>query len=184
MKRVALLLALLLPLPLWGQRLGLAPILVPPEGMVRSLTGSYVEAGPVEPGAAEILRGLVEQKFLERGYEVVPLEGQGGEDPVVFALAQARQKGLEYVLLVALYRWREREGGNLGVRRPAEVAFEVLLFRVEDGRRLWGKLLKERQRSLSEDLLKLPRFLRKGLRWLSARELAETLLEEALKELR
>lgn len=182
MRGAFLALFLILPLALWGQRLSIGPVMVPPEGeVVKGLTGPYIHVGPVEPGAEGLLRELLFVKFSELGYRVMPLEEGEGEDPVEAALSLAKAQGAEYALAAVLYRWSEREGGSLGVMRPAEVAFEVLLLRVEDGRPLWGRLLRERQRSLSEDLLKLPRFLRKGPRWLTARELAEALLEEALR---
>ncbi|RLA83665.1 MAG: hypothetical protein DRG31_05920 [Deltaproteobacteria bacterium] len=182
MKRIWLLF-LLLPLAAGAQTISIPPVWVPSSpGVTRSLSGPYVEVGPVGPGAAKALRLTVAKKLEALNWKVRPLQkGTLQGDPVEAARTWALGQRAPFAMLVILYRWIEREGSDFGVERPAEVAFELALIRTRPGRLLWVKLLKERQRSLSEDLLKLGRFLRKGPKWLKAEELAEALLEEALR---
>jgi hypothetical protein len=81
-----------------------------------------------------------------------------------------------------IYRFRERVGGKYSVDLPASVAFDVHLIRVEDGRVLWSAHLDETQRPLSDDLFRLGLFLRRKAKWITAKEMAISGLEDMLKD--
>jgi hypothetical protein len=81
-----------------------------------------------------------------------------------------------------IYRFRERFGGEYSVDLPASVAFDVHLIRVEDGRVLWSAHLDETQRPLSDDLFRLGLFLRRKAKWITAKEMAISGLEDMLKD--
>ncbi len=95
-------------------------------------------------------------------------------------LAQKLGKELKasHVMIGTVWRYRERIGGSYGVERPASVAFAVYLIDVASGKLLWTKNFEETQRSLSENLLSAPTFLKRRGRWLSAMELTEHGIEE------
>jgi len=173
---------LLLPMAAGAQTVSIPPVWVPSSpGVTRSLSGPYLQVRPIGPGAPRTLRLIVAKELEALNWKVRPLEeGTLQGDPVEAARTWALGQRASFAMLVILYRWTEREGSDFGVERPAEVAFELALIRTRDGRLLWVRLLRERQRSLSENLLKLGRFLRKGPKWLKAEELAEALVEEAL----
>lgn len=185
-----LLFLLLFPLQGWGKEVVLLPLLVRGgvEGEAPALWGGgCLSRGEVPPGAPEEVRQLLGRKLRElRRCELVSPEVEEVPQAMASAPLEAsreigRSLGAEAVLLGALYRYREREGSALGVMRPAAVSLELLLLRVRDGKVLWHVRIDEEQRSLSEDLFKVGRFLRKGLRWLTVREFTEVLLQEALK---
>ena len=81
-----------------------------------------------------------------------------------------------------IYRFRERVGGEYSVDLPASVAFDIHLIRVEDGRVLWSAHLDETQRPLSDDLFRLNLFLRRKAKWITAKEMAISGLEDMLKD--
>jgi len=81
-----------------------------------------------------------------------------------------------------IYRFRERVGSKYSVDLPASVAFDIHLIRVEDGRVLWSAHLDETQQPLSDDLFQLNLFLRRKAKWITAKEMAISGLEDMLKE--
>jgi len=81
-----------------------------------------------------------------------------------------------------IYRFRERVGAKYSVDLPASVAFDIHLIRVEDGRVLWSAHLDETQQVLSDDLFRLGLFLRRKAKWITAKEMAISGLEDMLKD--
>ncbi len=77
-----------------------------------------------------------------------------------------------------VWRWKDRQGGELGVESPASVHFDLRLIRLRDKAIVWGYEYDKTQQSLTENLLDLKTFLRAKGRWLSAFELAELGLRE------
>ena len=71
-----------------------------------------------------------------------------------------------------VFRYRERIGNAWGAQRPASVSFVALLYNGRDGNLLWRGKFDETQKPLSEDALDFVSFLRRGGRWLTARQLA------------
>lgn len=87
-----------------------------------------------------------------------------------------RELGAEGILVGYVYRFREREGDAFAVKKPASVAFDIHLIRVEDGALVWREAFDQTQYSLMEDLIQAS-----SLKWMTAEELAEKGLAEALK---
>ena len=81
-----------------------------------------------------------------------------------------------------IYRFRERVGGEYSVDLSASVAFDIHLIRVEDGRVLWSAHLDETQQPLSDNLFRLGLFLRRKAKWITAKEMAISGLEDMLKD--
>ncbi len=81
-----------------------------------------------------------------------------------------------------IYRFRERVGGEYSVDLPASVAFDIHLIRVEDGRVLWSAHLDETQKPLSDDLFRLGLFLRRKAKWITAKEMAISGLEDMFED--
>ena len=68
------------------------------------------------------------------------------------------------------------------MQTPASVSLDLHLLRVKDGAMVWKPQCDQTQKSLSEDLFQLGEVARRGLRWLTAEELAKSGLEEMFKE--
>ena len=89
--------------------------------------------------------------------------------------------GADGVLFGYIYRYRERKGYYYSVEKPASVAFDVHLIRASDGLIVWRGAFDKTQMSLMENLFQLSSFFRWGLKWITARELAEEGVTEILQ---
>jgi len=94
------------------------------------------------------------------------------------------KKGREYkadvVIAGYVYRYRERIGNRYSVKSPASVAFGIHLISTKGGRIIWSGHFDETQRSLSENLFKLKKFIKRKASWITADEMAIYGLEEIL----
>jgi len=77
--------------------------------------------------------------------------------------------------------FRERVGYAYSVQRPASVTFGIYLIRVRDGEIVWGGVYDKTQQSFTENLLQASTFFRRGMKWVTAAELAEDGVDELLK---
>jgi len=91
---------------------------------------------------------------------------------------------VDAVLYSKLFRFEDRIGGEYSVKRSASVAFTLQIIRVSDGAVLWHNTFDETQQSLMENLLKAGLYRKTGLRWLTATELADYGLNQAVDELK
>ena len=89
--------------------------------------------------------------------------------------------GAEGIVVGYLFRFRERKGEPYAVQQPASVAFEIHLFRVEDGALVWRGSFDKTQSALMENILQAPAFYREKGRWVTAEELAGEGMEQVLK---
>lgn len=79
---------------------------------------------------------------------------------------------------VFVFRFEERRGGNFAVERPAGVGFHLHLL---DRKRVIKVFqFDETQQPLSDNILKFGLFLRRGAKWVTARELAEEGIEKRI----
>jgi len=111
---------------------------------------------PIPPGQIRGTRASI----LSQGAESNP-------SALIKKIAQAQ--GADAILTGELYRYREKMTGG---DPPASVGLLLRLVRVSDERVLWRGRFDETQVSVFENLLNLPKFFRRGLRWISARELS------------
>ncbi|MBX6422348.1 hypothetical protein [Thermosulfurimonas sp. F29] len=88
--------------------------------------------------------------------------------------------GTEALLYGKVFRFRERKGRGYAVKRPASVAFALVLFDTKNGHILWKGWFDETQQPLSRNLFKIR--LYGGVRWLTAEELARRGLERTLQD--
>lgn len=77
--------------------------------------------------------------------------------------------------------FRERVGYKYSAERPASVTFGIYLIRVSDGDLAWGRIYDKTQQSFSENVLQASTFFSRGLKWVTAAELAEDGVDELLK---
>lgn len=141
----------------------------------------YLTVGQVAPEGPAIVTGLFRRDLSRDGYNLVAPEmvervlskvGHLEGRPEVLAQRLASALNADSVLMGWIFQYRERIGSDWGARRPASVTFVAFLFDGKDGRLLWRAKFDETQRPLSEDILGFPSFIRRGGRWVSAKELA------------
>lgn len=141
----------------------------------------FITVGEIAPEGAQTITSLFTKKLIGSGYNFVsremvvktlPSAESLEEKPEDLAQRLALQLRSDSVLIGWVFRYRERIGNAWGARQPASVAFVALLFNGRDGELMWRGRFDETQKPLSEDILALSSFMRRGGRWVTARELA------------
>lgn len=92
-----------------------------------------------------------------------------------------RELGVDTVLVGEVTRWKEREGGALGAKEPASVAFQAFLLRADNGAMVWSTNFSKTQRPLSENVLEVENFLKGGATWQTSETLARLGVEEVMR---
>src|SRR5512147_2536563 len=87
------------------------------------------------------------------------------------------------VMMSRLQRYRERVGDEWGAKSPASVAFILDLVDVRRGDIVWTARFDETQKSLSESIFSLGDIGARGVRWLSAEQLAQEGVKKAIGQL-
>jgi len=87
------------------------------------------------------------------------------------------------VLTGRVQRYRERVGDEWGARSPASVAFVLDLVDVRRGDVIWSATFDETQKSLSENIFAFGDISERGVRWLSADQLAQDGVKKAVGQL-
>jgi hypothetical protein len=87
------------------------------------------------------------------------------------------------VLTSRVQRYRERIGDEWGAKSPASVAFVLDLIDVRRGDVIWSATYDETQKSLSENVFAFGDISARGVRWLSADQLAQDGVKKAVGQL-
>ena len=87
------------------------------------------------------------------------------------------------VVVGRVLRYRERVGDEWGAKSPASVAFVLDLYDVRRGDIIWSSRFDETQKSLSENIFALGNIGQRGIRWLSADQLAQDGVKKAVAQL-
>lgn len=153
------------------------------------ISGRMFVAGASAPNAWRELTDLIYQKLATfPQLELVPLNKveratrreDFERDPMTSALKIGKVFGVDGVVLGWGFRYEERVGSAIAVERPASVSFAIHLVGVKEGSLLWSGQFQETQQPLSENILKLGSFLRRGGFWLKAKSLASVGMDEVL----
>jgi hypothetical protein len=175
-----------------GFRPGLPP--AQPSGLVRSpISGAVFSAEPV---SGELANQLSESLFAlltkKQSLDWVPpreaasaFSSLASSNPTLtdreIYIQIGKALSADGVLGGHVYRWREREGTDYAVNRPASVAFDLYLMSTGDGMILWKARFDKTQVSLSENLFDIQTFFKAKGRWMTAGELAQMGLTEVVE---
>lgn len=158
----------------------------------RSETGQRGEAEELPPDAEKVITAQIYGVLVAGSrWRLVPdlsVDAALRSIPSTAGLeARARALGsatnADVVLFGAVSRFREREGGELGVRRPAAVGLTLNALVPASGEVVWRGAFNEEQQPLSSNLLNWWMFWRQGPRWFSAAELARLAVEKLIGDL-
>jgi TolB-like protein len=107
--------------------------------------------------------------------------------PAPLGAARLQQIGemvfADAVMVGRVQRFRERVGDDWGVKSPASVAFVLDLIDVRRGDVIWSARFDETQKALSENIFGLGDISQRGVRWLSAEQLALDGVKKAVGQL-
>ncbi len=157
------------------------------------LCGQVMTTGNVPDSASPFLTSeLVSMMEKKQQYSIHSsdgsqdlLSGMSGTDNVAthylnLYVRAGKLAGADAVLVGHIFRFIERKGNRASVESPASVAFDLHLIRVESGEIIWTANFDQTQRPLSENLMDLGRFFKRGASWITAEELAQGGLEDIL----
>ena len=88
----------------------------------------------------------------------------------------------DILLVPQIMHWQERQGGELGIERPAAVTTDMFLLDIKNRRLIGRSLYEEQQRALTENLLDLGKFIERCGKWVTAGQLALEGMQKAIKE--
>ncbi len=165
-------------------------------GPVRSLvvlpaSASSTMSGDAAAQASEaVSRMLTSAASHETQWTLVSAEREpvaraklAGEAPEARAGELAAELHAEAAVTATIAVYRERVGTAYGVTEPASVSLQVLLVRAGQKQAAWRADYTQTQEPLAYNLWNLWGFVRGGLKWLAAADLARIGVDEAVKEL-
>jgi hypothetical protein len=138
--------------------------------------------------------GLFERMLKNKGYDLISpssavdilsriISDQPGIGDLEIIDKIIHELNADAVLIGNLERWKEREGSDYSVNRPASVAFDLRLVIPENGATIWKGRFDKTQKSLSENILDLSLFIKGKGKWLEADDLADLGLDKLADDL-
>jgi hypothetical protein len=115
--------------------------------------GKQITPGHVHIDAENIIREKLQKTLTDRG-----IGYYNGKDKGTY-------------ISVLIYRFQERKGGNFAVEKPAGAGFHMHIMQGTVVGRTF--VFDEDQQALSENLLGMGKFIRRGAKWITVEELAE-----------
>ncbi|TVM16003.1 hypothetical protein DPQ33_13655 [Oceanidesulfovibrio indonesiensis] len=91
--------------------------------------------------------------------------------------------GFDYLLVPVVSYWSEREGGELGSPSPASVVLDFFVVDTREVSVIDHYRYEEQQVALAENLLTVDKFMKRGGRFITARELAAEGIATSLTKL-
>jgi hypothetical protein len=92
-----------------------------------------------------------------------------------------KRAGADAIVVGHIFRFTERRGNRASVESPASVAFDLHLIDVANGRMLWSSGFDETQKPLTDNILEISTFIKRGGGWATAEELSESGLESIMQ---
>lgn len=152
---------------------------------------------PMPSDVLQTLDSILEQELHAQNVTsyIEPSVVQQCKEIVLFEAEDLGMSGLQYwsrigrcvpadlLLIPQVFEWRERKGGEWGADEPAKVVFDLYLLDVQKKELLDRFHYEQEQKSLTEDLLGLGRFIRRGGKWVTAEALAREGMKQGLEAL-
>lgn len=166
-------------------------------GNIRSpINGRVFISGPVDNKAPRFMDARLYTYLRERDTFILIAADEVGDMLTTLAnrhpqptsarslwVEVGRAEGADAVLGGFIYRFRDRTGRDYGVEEAASVAFDLHLIRVADGRVQWSGRFDETQQPLSNNLYNIKKFINRGGKWVTSREMASGGLKSLLNDM-
>jgi TolB-like protein len=121
---------------------------------------------------------IVSENEVREIGQALPADGEASRMKRIGEMVYA-----DAVITGRVQRFRERVGDEWGAKSPASVSFTLDLIDVRRGDVIWSARFDETQKSLSENIFALGDISERGVRWLSADELAQEGVKKAIGQL-
>ena len=115
--------------------------------------GKFINKGIIHSDAEKIVKEKLQQALTQRG------------------IGYRDGKEKQTYISVLIYRFQERKGGNFAVDKPAGVGFHMHLMEGTVVGRTF--VFDEEQKALSQDILSIGKFFKRGGKWITVDKLAE-----------
>ena len=97
-------------------------------------------------------------------------------------LAIGGKADVDLLFVPQIISWQERDGGEAGVAKGAAIKVEFYLIDIARSRLLKRSIFEEQQVGLVDNLLTVDKFLQRRGRWVSATELTQEGIRQAIRE--
>jgi hypothetical protein len=125
--------------------------------------GRHIKTGEIHRDAEMIVASQVKAQMAEKG----------------MGMPAGPPKGRHVSVLI--YRFEERRGGNFAVERPASVGFHIHLMEGNSVRKIF--VFDEGQQALSQNVLDVGKFLKRGGKWVTVEQLSGEGVEAGITNL-
>ena len=85
----------------------------------------------------------------------------------------AKESGCDAVMLTSLYRFRQRQGGEMAADAPASASLKIRIVKADKGNVIWSSEFNETQESLLSNVLSFGKAQSRGFKWVTVEELVE-----------
>ena len=136
---------------------------------------------------AQTLRSKTKRAYMEGGNAVECAKTVQAAEGQRAALrrwaAVGRCMGVDLLIVPQVIEWRERDGGEYGVVKPAKVVMDTYVIDVRNETLISRSRYDETQSALASNLLEADKFVKRGGKWVTAHDLAQEGMEKAIKDL-
>jgi len=143
------------------------------------LDGVLADALAKETQKAFLSRALVEQCQAKSPLEVCENLGSS----LTYWAEIGKCAKANFILVPQAILFRERVGGEAGADRPAKIILDLYLIDVRSGGIYRSYHHDEEQKPLTDNVLDINQFVKRGGKWVTARELATEALRKGVLEL-
>ncbi|HUJ89727.1 MAG TPA: hypothetical protein VLX12_05985 [Syntrophorhabdales bacterium] len=137
--------------------------LLDPDLTACPVCGRPIRSGPIHQDAEMVLLDELRQGLADHG--------------IKYSLGRNDVRSVE----AFVYRDQERQGGNFAVDKPASVGFHLHLYDQQGLAKVF--VFDETQQPLFDNILKIATFLKRGMKWITASQLAEEGIDKGIKYL-
>jgi hypothetical protein len=185
-------------------RMGVMPFFVGrPDGSVDeaadkalgcSISQLHCDEANVKTEAARVLERLVNRELkIQVADSLIPsdevlasydkiMQSQGTDTIRSLAKKLGTDLNVQKIVVGIVWRYRDRgEATDYSGTSPASVAFAVYLVDVATGKREWRGVFNKTQKALTDDITEIKNFLKIGVKWLTAEELARLGVKKMFK---
>jgi len=122
--------------------------------------GKFINKGDIRSDAEKIVKEKLQQALAER------------------SIGYREGKEKQPYISVLIYRFQERRGGNFAVDRPAGVGLHMHIIEGTVIGRTY--VFDEDQKALSQNILGIGKFFRRGAKWITVEQLAEEAINSGI----